>query len=124
MYTLADFPPGTDFSKCAHCGSLEVACVGAYESMPHPEPACNECCGHGCEDGRCYRIGEFLQDLHGRLREFMQKGNGRPVKVWRCPECEKEHRLDSGTSSLLSCRCGRSTTHEERQAHRYRRIML
>ena len=35
--------------------SLEAACYGAYENET-PSYACNDCCGHGCEDGRCWPI--------------------------------------------------------------------
>lgn len=39
--------------RCSTCGKPAV-CVGRYEDMPEPgEPACDECCGHGCEDGHC-----------------------------------------------------------------------
>jgi hypothetical protein len=40
---------------CAHCGIKEAACYGAYENEK-PSYACNDCCGHGCEDGRCWPI--------------------------------------------------------------------
>lgn len=42
---------------CSICGAPAV-CVGRYdlpEDAP-PEPACDSCCGHGCEDGSCYHI--------------------------------------------------------------------
>lgn len=42
-------------AKCATC-EKPAACVGRYEAMEHFEPACDECCGHGCEDGRCYPV--------------------------------------------------------------------
>lgn len=48
--------------KCAICGK-PATCVGIYDNtsgmqfdepeMARPEPACGECCGHCCEDGRC-----------------------------------------------------------------------
>jgi hypothetical protein len=39
--------------RCTICGA-PATCVGRYEDMPEPgEPACDECCGHGCEDGQC-----------------------------------------------------------------------
>jgi hypothetical protein len=52
---------------CAIC-SKPAACVGSYEDMPYPgEPACNECCGHGCEDGHCEPLydedGDITSDL-------------------------------------------------------------
>lgn len=41
---------------CATCGAPPT-CVGRYEDPENPiEPACDECCGHGCEDGHCYSV--------------------------------------------------------------------
>lgn len=39
-------------STCDYCGK-QATCFGRYESMVDPSYACDECCGHGCEDGRC-----------------------------------------------------------------------
>ena len=51
--------------RCALCGN-PAACVGNYEDMPYPgEPACDECCGHGCEDGHC----EPLYDEDGDITQ-------------------------------------------------------
>lgn len=41
---------------CTCCEVDTAACVGRYDAMEYAEPACNECCGHGCEDGHCYVI--------------------------------------------------------------------
>ena len=50
---------------CEHCGERPAACLGRYadhneEDCPHEDCAqhrgayaCNECCGHACEDGQC-----------------------------------------------------------------------
>ncbi len=38
--------------RCAICNG-PATCQGRYEDMEHIEPACDECCGHGCEDGHC-----------------------------------------------------------------------
>lgn len=45
---------------CAHCGK-PATCVGAYEleavgDEPGLQPACDDCCGHGNEDGFCRPI--------------------------------------------------------------------
>lgn len=40
---------------CDHCKELPATCVGRYDA-PDEEPerlACDDCCGHGCEDGHC-----------------------------------------------------------------------
>jgi hypothetical protein len=36
---------------CQFCGA-PATCYGAYEGNP-PGYACDDCCGHGCEDGDC-----------------------------------------------------------------------
>lgn len=41
--------------RCAVCDQPST-CVGLYDPMhvhQKPEPACDDCCGHGCEDGHC-----------------------------------------------------------------------
>lgn len=64
---------------CAAGGCKPVnkaTCIGAYEEMKTEEPACNECCGHGNEDGHCRKLNhkkggdmsEWPEDL--RIREF------------------------------------------------------
>jgi len=43
-------------ARCAHC-QKPATCVGVYEdSRRPPEFACDDCCGHGNEDGWCHRI--------------------------------------------------------------------
>ena len=47
--------------KCS-CGNV-AACIGLYEPWnKHQQaaPACDECCGHGCEDGHCYKLDNFF----------------------------------------------------------------
>lgn len=46
---------------CAWCGNPAV-CFGAYEDNTEKTYACNECCGHGCEDGHCDMIGDDDDD--------------------------------------------------------------
>lgn len=41
-------------AKCDHCGA-QATCWGQYEGRP-PCFACDQCCGHGCEDGRCWGV--------------------------------------------------------------------
>ncbi len=39
---------------CAECGLRPAVCIGCYDSDDGIQrPACGECCGHGCEDGKC-----------------------------------------------------------------------
>jgi hypothetical protein len=44
---------------CRQCGVADATCLGAYEGASEKSYACNGCCGHGNEDGRC----EPLVDL-------------------------------------------------------------
>jgi len=39
-------------AECYTCG-LPAVCFGSYEDELHPVFACDDCCGHGNEDGRC-----------------------------------------------------------------------
>jgi protein gp37 len=65
-----------DHVPCAHCGTRKATCIGKYEAMTTYEPACDECCGHGNEDGHCEPLktpkggnpAEWPGDL--RIREF------------------------------------------------------
>jgi len=41
---------------CAHCGSKHPTCFGSYEDALTPAYACDDCCGHGCEDGECVPV--------------------------------------------------------------------
>lgn len=57
--------------KCAHCGK-PATCFGRYEDQSGPlEFACNECCGHGNEDGWCKRIRELPEEIN-RLWGFYE----------------------------------------------------
>lgn len=42
---------------CEHCGAKPATCYGKYEGMTTSAYACDDCCGHGCEDGKC----EFIE---------------------------------------------------------------
>lgn len=42
--------------RCEWCDK-PATCHGAYEGLAAGF-ACDECCGHGCEDGFCYPIGQ------------------------------------------------------------------
>jgi len=45
---------------CAHCLERWPTCVGRYEDDGPPEAACDECCGHGNEDGQCVPVATFI----------------------------------------------------------------
>lgn len=48
---------GTNIT-CAYCGANDATCIGGGAEGHEPEntPACDECCGHGNEDGHCKPI--------------------------------------------------------------------
>lgn len=46
---------------CAHCLERPATCIGSYEGAADFTPACDECCGHGCEDGQCEPIRKRLK---------------------------------------------------------------
>jgi hypothetical protein len=43
---------------CAHCGEQAAVCLGNYDEDGYSF-ACDECCGHGNEDGHCERIADI-----------------------------------------------------------------
>lgn len=43
--------------KCDHCDK-EATCFGAYEGIT--AFACDDCCGHGNEDGHCEQLGKVV----------------------------------------------------------------
>lgn len=47
---------------CAHCGK-PATCLGAYESEENLGLACDDCCGHGNEDGWCVPADEVNATL-------------------------------------------------------------
>lgn len=50
-----------DVILCAYCEQRPATCFGAYEGCD-PAAACDECCGHGCEDGHCDPIQTGFDD--------------------------------------------------------------
>ena len=42
---------------CAYCDK-PATCVGRYDVEEPETPCCDECCGHGNEDGHCRPIGD------------------------------------------------------------------
>jgi len=48
-------------ATCRNCEN-EATCFGAYEGMEDGF-SCDECCGHGCEDGFCNKLLEREERL-------------------------------------------------------------
>ena len=46
----------TASATCARCGE-PATCLGAYEGAETEQYGCDECCGHGNEDGHCEEVG-------------------------------------------------------------------
>jgi hypothetical protein len=65
--------PGGSGPKCATCGK-PATCYGSYEDKP-PEYACDNCCGHGCEDGHCDPIpaGGSADPVAAQMAEIQRK---------------------------------------------------
>jgi hypothetical protein len=56
-HRLRPCPGCTKCLRCL-CGN-SAACIGLYEAWTKhqkAEPSCNDCCGHGCEDGHCDKV--------------------------------------------------------------------
>ena len=47
----------TASATCARCGE-PATCLGAYEGAETEQYGCDECCGHGNEDGHCEAVGD------------------------------------------------------------------
>ena len=61
MYRIGQrLRPCLGCAKCLRClCGNSAACIGLYEAWTKhqkAEPACNDCCGHGCEDGHCDKV--------------------------------------------------------------------
>lgn len=52
---------------CHVCGR-PAACIGAYEGDQDYRPACDSCCGHGNEDGRCWPLADAVTNLSDALK--------------------------------------------------------
>lgn len=61
---------------CARCGKNPAACIGQYEGHGGYEPACNECCAHGNEDGFCTSVADvsgLLKQMNGDLSDALSE---------------------------------------------------
>lgn len=50
-----------EFARCNFCGN-KATCYGAYEGKTIKSHACDNCCGHGNEDGRCAQLDPDVYD--------------------------------------------------------------
>ena len=58
--SLASGSPAPETPVCHICGK-PATCIGAYEGGTEAQSACDDCCGHGNEDGWCVPIAEWNQ---------------------------------------------------------------
>lgn len=61
---------------CEHCAARPAVCFGTAEGSPTVSAACDECCGHGNEDGWCVhadRVGEKLTKLGASLAAALSR---------------------------------------------------
>lgn len=82
--------PGGGLLVCHICGK-PAACIGKYDNMTKPEPSCDECCGHGNEDGWCKRIetAAAAPGVSGEGRACETCGGGEPTSSYKhYPGCE------------------------------------
>lgn len=67
--------PVAELVKCHVCGQ-PAACIGQYDNMTEPLPACSRCCGHCGEDGECWPIPPFTpQQFIAELEAAMNHCN-------------------------------------------------
>lgn len=53
-----DREPDEPVVLCQQCGAV-ATCFGSYnQSEPFPEFACDGCCDHACENGRCWPVAQ------------------------------------------------------------------
>lgn len=77
--------------RCDHCGD-KAACYGTYEG--HTGYSCDECCGHGCEDGHCDPISDKTETRNaGDFNDEdaiteNDKYDKRKIRV-PCPHCRR-----------------------------------
>lgn len=58
---------GSDPLKCTHCGKV-AKCFARYEEHGPAALACDECCGHGNEDGWCVPLDRAQALLEAEVR--------------------------------------------------------
>ena len=56
---------------CAICDRYPASCFGVYEDPSQDVgPACDECCGHGNEDGWCRPMGDVFKKMNEYKKEL------------------------------------------------------
>lgn len=68
---------------CYVCGK-PAACIANYEAEDHYQPACDEHCGHGNEDGWCRPVPEAIAEMSKWL---LQANTSEIRRIWDCRVC-------------------------------------
>ncbi len=71
---VASVPGGEvtdEIPKCNICGKV-AACLGRYEGADEWTWACNDCCGHACEDGACYHLADIANLANYQCHELAE----------------------------------------------------
>lgn len=107
---------------CAHCNN-PATCIGRYEVCEGPrEPACDDCCGHGNEDGSCEPIAPLLaaavRALSARVQRveaaMNKRRSGDDCGCFDCTQIVSEHHESkptcetcgyAGRPVALECAC-------------------
>jgi hypothetical protein len=107
-----------DAPYCNHCGRSPATCIGRYEDQERDQLACDECCGHGCEDGSCTRLDNpaalIERGRRGGVLEANEKHEAtlakRDAEIARLREAlSSQYRCFSGNGSQVFCiGCSRS----------------
>lgn len=82
-----DTPPPTEPPLCGVCGK-PAACFGLYDDPDgdrsgDPDYACDSCCGHGCEDGKCDPIADPASCIERRAWNCWNEVEG-IASDWQC----------------------------------------
>jgi hypothetical protein len=73
---------------CELCEKKPATCFGAYEMQEGETFACDDCCGHGNEDGWCRPVSEHPNNPANILEECDKcDGTGTVEGIGRCWHC-------------------------------------
>ena len=63
-----------EWPTCWVCGK-KATCIGRYMGSATDEPSCDECCGHGNEDGYCEPIHPPCVQCDGTGHDLHDEGS-------------------------------------------------
>jgi hypothetical protein len=83
---------------CDHCEKRPAVCRGSYDNGPMCY-ACDECCGHGCEDGKCEHLTTLLWRAEAQLAERTRERD--ELRLGREPSDTEGDAADDGTGQVF-----------------------